>query len=275
MENKQQKNKQGKNKKNKGKVALNCIFGTLALLGSAGTIAFGTLWCQNRGHGGSTAETITITFNKIGEEYTIEGLPSGQTSMEVLTGTTYGMLPSPKKDEKDFGGWMVNDTLQDPSKTIDSNTTIEPKWVEADEPITINLDTVGSETSEQCVLMATGHTINKNQKIELVTKLSDVPETVTKTYGLDGYFLSIASVEDAPMFHWDCEFYIDNQLISPASYEFVPIIDEYSYYNLSLADEEVCGQIDVESSILRVVITPYEDISNDVAFLSNLHFDIS
>lgn len=40
------------NKKSKRKMALNCAIGTLALLGSVGTITFGTLWCQARNGGG-------------------------------------------------------------------------------------------------------------------------------------------------------------------------------------------------------------------------------
>ncbi|XQP55193.1 MAG: hypothetical protein ACOQNV_00275 [Mycoplasmoidaceae bacterium] len=44
-----------KNKKNnKRYIALNCTIGALALLGSAGVITFGTLWCQARNNGGNT-----------------------------------------------------------------------------------------------------------------------------------------------------------------------------------------------------------------------------
>lgn len=51
---------------NKSKIALNCIFGSLALLGSAGTIVFGTLWCQNRNNGntpqpGTDAIEVNLT----------------------------------------------------------------------------------------------------------------------------------------------------------------------------------------------------------------------
>ncbi len=83
------------NKKNKKKMALNCAIGTLALLGCAGTITFGTLWCQTRNNGGGDIPVddkiikAQFSWTRQGEEPFVypddyQPLPEGQMKLGEL-----------------------------------------------------------------------------------------------------------------------------------------------------------------------------------------------
>lgn len=126
-----------KQKKKRGSIALNCMVGALALLGSAGTITFGTLWCHSRKNPDTPSPTpsdnfYTITLDLDGGQIT--GLTG--TTINVVKGATYGLLPSPKKDEKAFNGWLVNGEPVSPTSVIPSSVSVKASWVDAPTPPT-------------------------------------------------------------------------------------------------------------------------------------------